>query len=787
MYDYVVSINEVGRGQIDQVGGKGANLGELIKSGIPVPPGFVVTTSSFKQFIEDNDIKDQIEQIILQTDVDDSLSLTESSSKIKKIILSSKVPSEIERKIIENYQKLITKRAGEVIDSNTASASSSAAGTAAAAEEDLLPLVAIRSSATAEDLPNASFAGQQSSFLNVKNELELMESIRKCWASLYEPRAIFYRFKNKISKVSIAVIVQKMIESDKSGIMFTVDPTTGENTILIEATWGLGESIVGGEISPDSYHVSKQKIKEKAIIDNAITDIKIAQKTKIIAFDTTSKTTITYDSPPDKINAQVLTKEQILKLASYGLMIEKYYDDQPQDIEFAIDKSENIFFVQSRPITTKADNKNKIDIIDKNQLIKGIGASPGTAVGKVKIIKTKDSIKNIEKGDIIVTAMTSPDLVPSMNKSSAIITDLGGRTCHAAIVSREMGIPAIVGAQNATIILQDNQVITVDAFNGIVYDGVVDLSSDTSISGYQKPSGVESGSGSSDSIKTKIKINLAFFKNIEEIEPKVEGVGLLRLEHMIAQYGTHPAKLMRDNRLDDYIQMLMDGIRPIAKIFNPKPVWVRTLDARTDEFRNLVGGEEEPHESNPMLGWHGIRRSLDEPALLKAELNAIKKLHDEGFTNLYVMLPFVISVEEVQKSKEICREISSTLENKIGIMVETPAAILIIEELCKEGISFVSFGTNDLTQLILGIDRNNERLSRLSSVFHPAVLKSMKMVIEVCNRLGVETSICGESGSQSEMAQILVRYGIKSISCNRDAIDLIRTTIFEEEQRMMKS
>ena len=776
MYDYVVSINEVGRGQIDQVGGKGANLGELIKLGIPVPPGFVVTTSSFKQFIKYNNIKDQIEQIILQTDVDDSLSLTDSSSKIKKIILSSTVPSEIERKIIENYQKLTTNSTEDTIHSNATSA------------KDLLPLVAIRSSATAEDLPNASFAGQQSSFLNVKNELELMEYIRKCWASLYEPRAIFYRSKNKISKVSIAVIVQKMIESDKSGIMFTMDPTTGENTILIEATWGLGESIVGGEISPDSYRISKQKIDGKELIDNdAITDIKISQKTKIIAFDTTSKTTITYDSPPDRINAQVLTKEQVLKLASYGLMIEKYYDDQPQDIEFAIDKSENIFFVQSRPITTKADKKNKIDIIDKNQLIKGIGASPGTAVGKVKIINTKESIKNIEKGDIIVTAMTSPDLVPSMNKSSAIITDLGGRTCHAAIVSREMGIPAIVGAQNATSILQDNQVITVDAFNGIVYDGVVNLNTVTSVFEYQKSPDIESSSSSSGSMKTKIKINLAFVKNIEEIIPKVEGVGLLRLEHMIAQYGIHPAKLMRDNRLDDYTQMLMDGIRPIARIFNPKPVWVRTLDARTDEFRNLVGGEEEPHESNPMLGWHGIRRSLDEPALLKAELNAIKRLHDEGFTNLYVMLPFVISVEEVQKSKEICRQISSTLENKIGIMVETPAAILIIEELCKEGISFVSFGTNDLTQLILGIDRNNERLSRLSSVFHPAVLKSMKMVIEVCNRLGVETSICGESGSQSEMAQILVRYGIKSISCNRDAIDLIKTTVFEEEQRMMKN
>ncbi len=769
MYDYVVMLKEVGKEDIKSVGGKGANLGELLKLGISVPSGFVITTSSFEKFIRDSNIGETINEIINNTDVNDAISLMDSSMKIKEMILSCRIPQEIEAKITEYYQDLLSNNEDTIKRTENL---------------DSFPLVAVRSSATAEDLPNASFAGQQSSFLNVKNELEFKECVKKCWASLYEPRAIFYRSNHRISNASIAVVVQKMINADKSGIMFTIDPTTGEEVILIEATWGLGESIVGGEVSPDSYRVSKPKMKEKSSDVSAILDIKTSSKTKIIKFDFISKTTQKYDSPKDKLNTQVLTEKQILQLGIYGLMIEKHYNDQPQDIEFAVDHHDNIYFVQSRPITTHLIKKDAFDIIKENQLLIGSAASPGIATGKVRIVCTKDDIKNIQKGDIIVTTMTSPDLVPSMNKSAAIITDLGGRTCHAAIVSREMGIPAIVGTQDATKILQNGRMITVDAYNGIVYDGMVNIKNVFPTDG---PRETDTGRlHHKQMTKTKIKINLAFAKNINDVEPKTDGVGLLRLEHMISQFGIHPAKLMKENRLDKYVQMLIDGIRPIARIFYPKPVWVRTLDARTDEFRNLIGGEDEPIESNPMLGWHGIRRSLDEPPLLKAELTAIQRLHDEGLTNLYVMLPFVISVEEVAKTKQICRQEFPILEKKIGIMVETPAAVMIIEDLCKEGIAFVSFGTNDLTQLILGIDRNNERLAKLSSVYHPAVLQSMKLVIDVCNRFDVETSNCGESGSQSDMARILVRYGIKSISSNRDAIETILTTVFEEEQRLAK-
>ena len=767
-HGYVIELNQIGKDDIKIAGGKGANLGQMIKFGIPVPSGFIVTTSSFDYLIQTNNLGNQIEQIIKNTDVENTTELFMASNTIKKLILSCRMPSEIESKIIESYKNLSEKDHEYEMDVNYPN------------KKDVL--CAIRSSATAEDLPTASFAGQQASFLNVNGKEELIESIKKCWASLFEPRAIFYRAKHGFSKASIAVIVQKMVNAQKSGIMFTVDPTTGDNIILIESTWGLGESIVGGEVAPDSYKVTKDEV-EKGMRQEAIMEVKISQKTKMRFYDYTLNSTVEINVPESKLNAQVLTKDEILKLAEYGIMIEKYYGGQPQDIEFAIDDNSTITFVQTRAITTKA--KERIEKIDsshygKNKLLQGSGASPGIVTGKVKLILRKDDITKIENGDIIVTTMTSPDLVPAMSKSAAIITDLGGRTCHAAIVSREMGIPAIVGTQKATRILRDTQEVTVDAYNGIVYEGKLKLIKEQEQFVEKK---VNEKIPLMPITKTKVKVNIAFGHGIEQIASKADGVGLLRIEHLITMYGVHPAKLVKQGKQEQYMKILMDGIRPIANAFNPKSVWVRMLDARTDEFRNLEGGEDEPIEANPMLGWHGIRRSLDEQQLLKSEFQAIKRLHEEGLTNLQVMLPFVISVEEVRKAKEIAKQVSLPLDKaKIGIMVETPASVMIIEDLCKEGIAFASFGTNDLTQLVLGIDRNNERLTQLSSEFHPAVLRSMEKVINICNSYGIETSICGESGSNASMVRILMKYGIKSISCNIDAIDTIREVVYRQEE-----
>jgi pyruvate, water dikinase len=767
-YDYVVGLEQIGKDDIKKAGGKGANLGEIIKIGIPVPEGFVVTTSSFDRLIQIYNLGKALQEIIEKTNVDDTTALLQASKKLKGIILSQKMPNEVMSKVIQSYKNMSTTDAIELNSHEIKEAS----------------LVAVRSSATAEDLPTASFAGQQATFLNVTGEKNLIESIMKCWASLYEPRAIFYRAKHGISKASIAVIVQKMIDSKKSGILFTIDPTTGENVVLIEAIWGLGEAIVGGEVSPDLYKVSKDSGKNPKIID-----IQVSNKTKMRVRDYTSNNTVKVDVAHDKATAQVITREEILELTNYGLVIENHYD-HPQDIEFAISNNK-ITILQTRPITSKVMKQTEFRELKGKQLLKGAGASPGVATGKVRIIMGKGEITKIENGDIIVTTMTSPDLVPGMSKSAAIITDLGGITCHAAIVSREMGIPAIVGTREATNKLKDRQQITVDAYNGIVYEGKIDLDVSSNLSQRQIGSSTAVATAvpsSTIKTKTKVKVNLAFSQRLQEIANKADGVGLLRLEHMVAQSGIHPARLIKAGENDEYVKILMNGIRPIAKAFDSKPIWVRTLDARSDEFRNLNGGEDEPQEANPMLGWHGIRRSLDEPGLLKAEFEAIAGLYQEGYKNLEIMLPFVISTDEVRKAKVIANEMGLQDKMKIGIMVETPASVMIIEELCKEvTIAFASFGTNDLIQLTLGVDRNNERLTNIYSAFHPAILRSMKTVIITCNQFGVESSICGESGSSPEMAKILVKYGIRSISCNIDAIDAIRRAVYEQEQELAGS
>jgi pyruvate, water dikinase len=745
--DYVVSLDHVSKNDIKKVGGKGANIGEIMKMHIPIPQGFVVTTAAFDKLIDLYNLEHKIEQMLKITELDDTERLLQASAQIKEMILSCDMPEQIKSEVVEAYKTLVYSNSDQGHSSDSY----------------LLPLVAARSSATAEDLPTASFAGQQATFLNIKGEDELIEAVKKCWASLFEPRAIFYRAKQGFSKASIAVIVQTMIDSEKSGVMFTVDPTTGEKVVLIEAVWGLGESIVGGEVSPDSYKINTAF---------EIVDIQVSNKTMMRIPDYSKGTTIEVAVPQLKANEQVLAKEEIMDLVKYGMRLEQHYG-LPQDIEFAISRGK-IMILQTRAVTSKAKVTRKLEI-GNNYILKGIAASPGAASGKVKIIREKRDIAKIQRGDIIVTAMTSPDLVPSMSKSSAIITDLGGRTCHAAIVSREMGVPAIVGTEKATRVLNEGQEVTVDAYSGLVFLGKLEIAT---------PQDEPTLESSITSTATKVKVNLAFPQRLEEVAPKADGVGLLRIEHLIAKSGVHPSKLVKEGSPEEYTRILIEGIKPIAKAFHPKPVWVRTLDARSDEFRNLEGGEHEPKEDNPMLGWHGIRRSLDEPELLKSEFRAIRKMTEEGLTNLQIMLPFVISTEEVRKAKEIAHKEGLPPSVKIGIMVETPASVMIIEDLCNEGISFASFGTNDLTQLTLGIDRNNSRLARFSSSFHPAVLRSMKQVIEICNKYEVETSICGESGSSPEMAKILVEYGIKSISCNIDAIDSIRGVVFQKEKEL---
>ena len=744
---YVLWFEKISKDDVSKAGGKGANLGEMFGAGLPVPPGFVVTTAAFDKLMKIGGLGERIDQIIKRTNVEDTGALFTASKAIKEMIVSQEMPEDVKAEVADSYKTLSYE--DKVQDAQMASLMSAGADMA---------FVAVRSSATAEDLPGASFAGQQATFLNVRGTKELLQSVKECWASLFEPRAIFYRSKNSFGSASIAVVVQRMVDSEKSGIMFTTDPVSGDDSIIIEATWGLGEYIVLGEVSPDHYIIDKQT--------DSVKDRKIGTKEKALIRDLKTGKSVEWIIPQDKARSEVLTQAELDKLIMYGHMLEDHYG-HAQDVEFAVDNGV-VRIVQTRAVTTKG---RKSDVkIEGTELVRGRGASPGIATGKVKIVRGMEDIGKILKGDILVTVMTSPDLVPAMSRSGAIVTDNGGSNCHAAIVSREMGIPAIVGTETATSLLKEGQIVTVDAYSGVVYDGSVAIA---------KPDAEDFGE--TGETRTKVKVNMVFADNLEAAS-RTDGVGLLRIEHMITKFGAHPAKLMREGRKDEYVSLLVEGIRPIAEAYSPKPVWVRTLDARSDEFRHLQGGEDEPHEDNPMLGWHGIRRSLDEPELFKAELEAIKRLHEEGLTNVKAEIPFIISVDELRRANSIASEVGMGEGFKFGIMVETPACALDIEEFCKEGIEFASFGTNDLTQLTLGMDRNNDRIMNIGSEFHPAVIRQMREVIEVCNRYGIESSICGEAGSNPEMAKILVQAGIKSVSCNIDAIEKIRAAVYQAER-----
>jgi pyruvate,water dikinase len=734
-------------------GGKGANLGEMTNLGLPVPPGFAITTAAFEEFLAFNNIKDAIQELVDNCDVENTEQLLGTSKKIKGMIVNMQYPEGLKKILISAYESLsfsnqITdKRALQLISSGRDYA-----------------IVAIRSSATTEDLPNASFAGQQASFLNVKGVFAYLEAVKNCWASLYEPRAIFYRRKNGFRTASISVIVQRMVNAEKAGVIFTVNPGTGSDEIIIEACWGLGESLVLGEVQPDNYIVSKKlEILQK----------KVNRKLTMHIRDYATDHTIKIPVPKNKIEQQVLTDDEILKIAEFGKKIEAHYQ-HPQDIEFCVER-QRIYIVQTRAVTTQA--QQQATAIEGEPILKGLAASPGIASGVVRIVHELEDLTKVQKGDILVTTMTTPDMVVSMSKSSAIITDQGGVTCHASIVGREMGLPVIVGTQNATEKLHDGQSVTVDAYRGYIYEGAVEVEKSEQAEAAQElqipTEKIET--------KTKVKVNLVFAKHAEEVAQVADGVGLLRIEHMITMSGVHPAKLIQEGHADEYIQILLEGIEPIAAAFEGKPVWIRTLDVRTDEFRHLKGGEAEPHEDNPMLGWHGIRRSLDEVELLKSEFIAVKKLHEAGYSNVHIMLPFVISVEEFLAAKKIAEDVGLPAACNMGIMVETAAAALKIEEFCKAGIKFASVGSNDLIQSVLCIDRNNSKISHLYNPYDQAVLALIKYVVDTCNHYGIDSSICGEAGSDEKMVQILVGYGISSVSANIDALAKIRKVVAEME------
>ena len=742
----VVWFNEVTKKDIPLVGGKGANLGEMTNAHIPVPPGFIVTANAYYDFLESSKITDKIRNLLKPLDPNNSKQLQQIAAEVKQVILDATMPPGLAKEIREAYIKM-----GK-------------------------GLVAVRSSATAEDLPEASFAGQQSTFLNLRDEKEVVAAVQGCWASLFEARAIFYREQQGFDhfKVGIAVPVQRMVQSEASGVMFTIEPVTSDaGKIIIEAIYGLGEAIVSGEVNPDLYIVDKEKL--------TISSKKMSRQDRQLVRNleaSDKNTNIWAPVPASEQKKQKLTDADIIKLAWIGKQIEYHYQF-PQDLEWARE-SGKIFIVQTRPVTTIKETTEVEPEIKAPVLLSGAPASPGIASGPVKIVSDASQIDRVRDGDILVAQMTTPDFVPAMKRAVAIVTDRGGRTAHAAIVSRELGIPCVVGTERATATLADGQIITVDGSHGTIYSGkVIRRIETTSISSILK-----------EAIKTKTKVyvNLAQPELAEKVAARnVDGVGLLRAEFMIAQIGEHPRYVISQNRGDEFVDKLYEGLNTFAKAFNPRPVVYRTTDFKTNEYRKLTGGEEyEEVEENPMLGYRGCSRYIRELDVFKLEIEAIKKVR-QNYRNLWVMIPFVRTVDEMAKTKEFMESegLKRSADFKLWMMVEVPSNIFLMEKFIEVGIDGISIGSNDLTQLVLGIDRDSPKLAQEFDERNEAVLIALERAITVSRSMGVTSSICGQAPSvYPELTEKLVEWGITSVSISPDMIGTTREIIAKVEARL---
>ncbi len=772
---------EIGKEDIASVGGKVANLGEMLRAGIPVPPGFAVTAQAYKKFITQTGIAEKIYKIIDETVIDINVpqQFNEASKGVRKTIESTPMPREITEAIEKAYKKL-----GERTKSTRV-------------------FVAVRSSATAEDLPGASFAGQQETYLNVKGHRELLQKTMRCWSSLFTPRAIYYRTQKgfKHEQVFISVGVQKMVDAKAAGVAFTINPVTGEpNQIVIEANWGLGESVVSGAVTPDNYTVDKKTLK--------IVDKKIAKKAIEYVSDPKTGRTIHVDVSPERQQQPCLTEGEIVKIAELAKRIEKHYG-QPQDIEWAIDRKvpfpDGVLIVQSRPETVWSLKKPapKIkglksptaptQLAELRVAVKGIAAGKrDIGAGTAKVVFTpEDASKLVEKGDVLVTPMTNPDYVPFMRLAGAIVTDKGGVTCHAAIVSRELGIPCIVGTENGTKVMVTGREYTVDARNGVVYEGVVEQVKQTSAAAAVAPMPLISAPITA----TKIYLNLGVPEMVEEYgNLPFDGIGLMRIEFILASYiGEHPMYLLETGQADKFVNKLAEGIAEVARAIQPRPVVVRFSDFKTNEYRELKGGDKyEIVEANPMLGWRGASRYISEwyEKAFRLECKAIRKCREEWkLKNVWVMLPVIRTVWEAEKCLKIVSQegLERSRDFQVWFMAETPAIAIMADEFSKLCDGF-SIGSNDMTQGVLMIDRDSERLGLMGYFDErdPAVKRIISHLIEVAHKHGCTVSICGEGPSNlPDFAEFLVRCGIDSISVNADAVVQTRQLVASIERKIV--
>ena len=765
-FKYIKTFSEIDKNDIASVGGKGANLGEMVKAGFPVPEGFAVTAQAYFHFIKVNELKDKLKAELSLIDKNDPASYQRVSANIKKAMNGFEFPKEIAREIFLAYENVVGLLGGG--------------------------LVAVRSSATAEDLPDASFAGQQETFLNIKGEANLIQKIKACWASLFTARAIFYREEKKFDhiKVGLSAIVQKMIQSQVSGVMFTVNPVTNDKRVyVIEAILGLGELIVQGSETPDHYEIDKTKMKITQKVIGAQNKKMIKKGNKNVLIKLSKKLS----------KKQKLSDGKIIELAKLGKKLHQHYFF-PQDIEWGLENNK-LYILQTRPVTTlqnpkaKADSPKLAENATKNLkiLIKGDAASPGIASGFAKVIFSHKDINKIKDGEVLVTTMTTPDFVPAMKKASAIVTDKGGQTSHAAIVSRELGVPCVVGTTKGSKVIKNGVVITINGTTGEVFKGGITAKKpeDKFLTREAKNTAPISSSFPVLKTATKLYLNLAEPELAEKhAAANVDGVGLLRAEFMIAQIGVHPRKMIADGKGKLFVDHLSEGIGKMCKAFAPRPVVYRTTDFKTSEYANLKGGKEfEGVEGNPLIGFRGAYRYIVDEKVFCLELDAIKKIRNKmGLKNLWVMIPFIRTVDELVKVKKIITShgLSRSPSFKLWMMVEIPSNVILLDDFIDAGIDGVSIGSNDLTMLMLGLDRDNEKISKEFDERNPAVLWALEKTIKTCQKRKVSSSICGQAPSQyPSLMEKLISWGITSISVSPDIIDSGRKIIYEAERKLV--
>ncbi|MFT8748601.1 phosphoenolpyruvate synthase [Liquorilactobacillus nagelii] len=768
----VLWFDELHRADVNLVGGKSSSLGELTSlAGIPVPYGFATTAHAYRYFMDATGLNDQVNALLASiTDYEDSDELHAACVKIRELITNAEMPSDLAQNIAQAYQQLAEKM------------------------EQTNPFVAIRSSATAEDLPDASFAGQQDSYLNVRGQADVIKRVQQCYASLFTDRATYYRHKQNFpyEKVALSAAVQMMVFSKSSGIMFSVNVATGDDTkVIIDGIWGLGEYIVQGTVTPDDFLVDKEtmKIVSKTINNKDIELVRLpdggVEEQKV---------------PAEIAEKPVLTDEQVLELAGYAKKIEEHYGCY-MDMEFALDKNTNkLWMVQARPETVWSQKKKQqakeqiADPANAKVITRGLPASPGVAAGKVHVIDDPADIGEFKQGEILVTLMTSPDWVPAMKKAAAIVTNNGGMTCHAAIVSREMQIPCIVGTKSrgaaATDVLQTGDIITVDAKNGVVYQG--------NVQGLTAPKSATSETATVAAeyfapTATGVMMNLGNPDLAEKYASlPADGIGLMREEFLWTTYiHEHPLYLIEQGHPERVIDKLAEGISKVARAMAPRPVILRFSDFKSSEYRNLKGGEKyEPHEPADLLGWRGASRYYDPKYIeaFKLELAAVKKVRNEfGLKNLNVMIPFVRTVTEAKRVTEIMANagLERNADFKVYMMAEIPSNIILADKF-NQFIDGYSIGSNDLTMLLLGCDRNNDTVSALFDERNLAVKRAIRHLIKTAHQAGKTVSICGQTPSEfPDFTDFLIQSGIDYVSVNPDMVKATKHNVAHFEQRIL--